>query len=58
MALTAAGAPVMAALTDAEPDRLARLEAQVADLRGLATAPARAALSSVGRERVRERLKG
>ncbi len=56
-ALTAAGAPVMAALIDDEPDRVARLEALVRDLNRSLTGDTRASLVHLGRERLRERLR-
>ncbi len=57
-ALVAAGAPVMASLTeDREPDRVARLEALVRDLNRSLTGDSRASLVHLGRERLRERLR-
>lgn len=60
LTLVAAGGPVIRALArhelDGDDDRLARVERQLAELRAEATAPARARLQAVARERARERL--
>ena len=55
--LVAAGARVMARLAeDPSDERIARLEAQLSELRSIATAPARERLRSAARARARERL--
>lgn len=55
--LCAAGAVVMSRLSlDPNEARISRLERELADVRGLVTAPARAALTAMARDRVRAQL--
>lgn len=58
VALVAAGAGVMARVAaDPDDERIARLEAQIAELRALSTADARARLRQLAADRQRDRLR-